>query len=260
MRRALRCIMRKAWVGLVIPLLLFAGWWEISASGIVKPYQLAGPPQVVRELISLGSDGTLWNDFSASAARVVIGFAIACAAACLLGTLVGLSPTAERLIDPTMQAVRAVPSLAWVPLILLWLGIGETPKITLVAIGAFFPIYVNLVAGIHNVDRKLVEVAQIFGVRGIERARRVILPAASPSLFVGMRIGFTQAWLFLVAAELIASTKGLGFLLVEGQQISRPDRILVAILLLALCGKVTESFMRAIEKRALRWTDVLRTA
>jgi sulfonate transport system permease protein len=251
---------RKAWLGLLVPVVLVGLWWGVVAVGLVAPYQLAPPPQVLREMIALAQDGTLWNDLVASVERVVSGFAIGCVLACALGTFVGLSRTAERVVDPTLQAIRAVPSLAWVPLILLWLGIGEPAKITLVAIGAFFPIYVNLVAGIHHVDRKLVEVAQIFGVRGLERARRVILPAASPSLFVGMRVGFTQAWLFLVAAELIASTKGLGFLLVEGQQISRPDRILVAIVLLALCGKITESIMRAIEKRALRWTDGLRAA
>jgi sulfonate transport system permease protein len=252
--------MRKILIALVVPVTLFAGWWAVTAFGLIKTYQLASPVQVASELVDLAQDGTLAGDLAASVWRVVIGFGVACALACVLGTLVGLSKTAERAIDPTLQAIRSVPSLAWIPLILLWLGIGETAKITLVGIGAFFPVYVNLVAGIHNVDRKLIEVAEVFGVRGIERARRVILPAASPSLLVGMRVGFTQAWLFLVAAELIASTKGLGYLLMQGQQITRPDQILVAILLLALCGKLTESGMRAFERRSLRWTDTLRTS
>jgi len=252
--------MRKFWLGLLVPLALLAFWWAITAFGIVKTYQLASPVQVARELVALFADGTLAGDLSASILRVICGFAIGCALACAIGVVVGLSRTAERIIDPTLQAIRAVPSLAWVPLILLWLGIGEEAKITLVAIGAFFPVYINFVAGIHNVDRKLLEVADVFGLSPVQRARRVVLPAASPGLLVGMRIGFTQAWLFLVAAELIASTKGLGYLLMQGQQITRPDQILVAILLLALCGKITESAMRAIEHRSLRWTDTLRTA
>ncbi len=252
--------MRRLWLSLIIPAALLAGWWAITALGIVKTYQLASPLQVARELVSLAQDGTLAGDLGASIARVVAGFAIGCILAVAIGILVGLSRTAERIIDPTLQAIRAVPSLAWVPLILLWLGIGEDAKITLVAIGAFFPVYINFVAGIHNVDRKLIEVADVFGLSRLERARRIVLPAASPGLLVGMRIGFTQAWLFLVAAELIASTKGLGYLLMQGQQITRPDQILVAILLLALCGKITESGMRAIEHRSLRWTDTLRTA
>ncbi len=252
--------MRRLWLSLIVPAALLAGWWAITALGVVKTYQLASPLQVTRELIALAQDGTLAGDLGASIVRVVAGFAIGCILAVAIGIVVGLSRTAERIIDPTLQAIRAVPSLAWVPLILLWLGIGETAKITLVAIGAFFPVYINFVAGIHNVDRKLIEVADVFGLSRIERARRIVLPAASPGLLVGMRIGFTQAWLFLVAAELIASTKGLGYLLMQGQQITRPDQILVAILLLALCGKITESGMRAIEHRSLRWTDTLRTA
>ena len=251
--------MRKLALYVAAPATLLGVWWAITASGLVKTYQLASPAQVWSELVSLAQDGTLLSDLTASAFRVVSGFAIGCGLACIIGCAVGLSKTVERSIDPTLQAVRAVPSLAWVPLILLWLGIGEVPKITLVAIGAFFPVYVNLVAGIHNVDRKLLEVAEVFGVRGFARAWRVVLPAASPGLLVGMRVGFTQAWLFLVAAELIASTKGLGYLLVQGQQTTRPDQILVAIVLLALCGKLTESGMRAIEHRSLRWTDTLRT-
>ncbi|MGA3037584.1 MAG: ABC transporter permease [Vulcanimicrobiaceae bacterium] len=252
--------MRRIWLGLIIPAALLAGWWAITALGVVKTYQLASPAQVARELVSLAQDGTLAGDLGASITRVVIGFAIGCALACSLGILVGLSRTAERIVEPTLQAIRAVPSLAWVPLILLWLGIGEDAKITLVAIGAFFPVYVNFVAGIHNVDRKLIEVAEVFGLSQVERAWRIVLPAASPGLLVGMRVGFTQAWLFLVAAELLASTKGLGYLLMQGEQITRPDEILVAILLLALCGKLTESSMRAIERRSLRWTDTLGTA
>ena len=251
--------MRKSLLSLIVPVALLAGWWAITAFGIVKTYQLASPAQAATELVSLARDGTLQSDVSASVERVVIGFVFAAALAFVLGSLVGLSRTAERIVDPTLQAIRAVPSLAWVPLILLWLGIGEPAKITLVAIGGFFPVYVNFVAGIHNVDRKLVEVADVFSIRGIERAWRVILPAASPALLVGLRVGFTQAWLFLVAAELLASTRGLGYLLMQGEQITRPDQILVAILLLALCGKLTESGMRAIERRSLRWTDTLGT-
>jgi sulfonate transport system permease protein len=144
-----------------------------------------------------------------------------------------------------------------VPLILLWLGIGETAKITLVAIGAFFPVYVALVSGIRGVDRKLVEVGTIFGLSRAALIVRVLVPATLPQLLVGARIGLTQAWLFLVAAELLAATNGLGFLLTDGQQTSRTDEIFVAILLFALCGKLSETIMRALEKRLAGWTDTV---
>jgi sulfonate transport system permease protein len=156
-----------------------------------------------------------------------------------------------------LQAIRAVPSLAWVPLILLWLGIGEPAKITLVAIGAFFPIYVALVAGIRGVDRKLVEVGHAFGLSRAALIARVLVPATLPQLLVGARIGLTQAWLFLVAAELLAATNGLGFLLTDGQQTSRTDEIFVAIVLFALCGKLSESGMRWLERRLVGWTDTV---
>lgn len=242
---------------LALPVTLLALWAFVTAAGIVKVYQLAAPAGVLGELTGLAQSGALWGHLGASFARVAAGFACAFLAAIALGTTVGLSRRVELALDPTLQALRAVPSLAWVPLLLLWLGIGETAKVTLIAIGAFFPIYVNLVAGIRGVDRKLVEVADVLGIRGFALARRVVLPAALPSLLVGARLGLTQAWLFLVAAELLASTRGLGFMLTEGQQISRTDEIIAAILLLAMCGKLSESAMRAIERRALYWTDGL---
>ncbi len=247
----------RAIAGLIIPAIAIAAWWWLTASGRVGPSQLASPAAVVAEIVSLAKTGVLWSDLGASIERVGLGFFAGLFAAVVLGTFVGLWPRGGDLVDPTLQALRAVPSLAWVPLLLLWLGIGENAKITLIAIGAFFPVYVSLVSGIRHVDRKLVEVARVLGVRGAALAVRVVLPAALPSLLVGARIGLTQAWLFLVAAELLAATRGLGFLLTEGQQISRTDEILGAIVLLALCGKLSESLMRGIEARALSWTDGL---
>ena len=242
---------------LVVPLALFAAWWAATASGAIKSYQLASPRDVVRELFELAQTGLLWRDLGASIERVALGFAIALFLALIVGSLVGGSRIAERALDPTLQAIRAVPSLAWVPLILLWLGIGETAKVTLVAIGAFFPIYVALVSGIHGVDRKLVEVGTIHGLSRTALITRVLVPATLPQLLVGARIGLTQAWLFLVAAELLAATSGLGFLLTDGQQTSRTDEILVAILLFAACGKLSETGMRQLEKRLVGWTDTV---
>ncbi len=250
--------MRKTLLASLVPAAILVLWIVAGRAHWFAPDQLAPPSRVLGELGSLWQRGLLQQDILASVIRVFSGFAIALVLAILVGTLVGLNATVDRAIDPTLQAIRSVPSLAWVPLLLLWLGIGEAAKITLIAIGAFFPIYVNLVAGIHGVDRKLVEVARVLGLHPVAIAVRVVLPAAVPSLLVGARIGLTQAWLFLVAAELLASTRGLGFMLSEGQQISRPDEILAAILLLAIFGKLCESGMRLIETRATAWTDGLR--
>jgi sulfonate transport system permease protein len=199
--------------------------------------------------------GDLWRHISASIARVLVGFAIGAAIAIVAGTAVGLSKTAEQLLDPTLQALRNIPSLAWVPFLLLWLGIDEAPKITLIAIGAFFPVYLNLISGIRQADRKLVEVGYVFGLRNMELVRQIILPSSMPYLLAGLRIGFGQAWLFLVAAELIASTRGLGFMLIDGQNSARPDIMLVSIIVLALLGKLSDSLLRVVERRALSWSD-----
>lgn len=244
-------------LALALPLTLVAAWFLITSAGGFKSYQFASPLDVWRELVTLAANGLLWKNLAASLERVALGFGFALCIAIVLASAVGLSRPLEKALDPTLQAIRSIPSLAWVPLLLLWLGIGETPKITLIAIGAFFPIYVNLVSGIRNVDRKLVEVGNVLGLGRFDLARRIVLPAALPSLLVGARIGLTQAWLFLVAAELLASTRGLGFMLTEGQQIARTDEIFTAIVLLALCGKLSESVMRAIEARLTRWTDGL---
>ena len=244
-------------IRLVVPLALIVAWATVTGAGWIKSYQLASPRDVVREVLELASTGALWHDLGASVSRVALGFAIALALALILGSLVGGNRRIEALLDPTLQAIRSVPSLAWVPLILLWLGIGEVAKITLVAIGAFFPIYVALVSGIRGVDRKLIEVGRSFGISQLALIARVLVPATFPQFLVGARIGLTQAWLFLVAAELLAASSGLGFLLTDGQQTSRTDEILVAILLFALCGKLTDSGMKLAEKRLVAWADVV---
>jgi sulfonate transport system permease protein len=248
------------WRALIVPVALLAAWLATTTFGHVFPaHQLPSPWQVVVTARELAADGELWRHVAASALRVAAGFACGAAAALAIGTLVGLSRGAEQLIDPSLQLVRNVPSLAWVPFLLLWLGIDEAPKITLIAIGAFFPVYLNLVTGIRQTDRKLVEVGYVFGLSRGQLIRRIILPSALPHLWTGLRIGLGQAWLFLVAAELIASTRGLGYLLIDGQTTARPNVMLVGILVLALLGKLSDSGLRAIERRALHWTDGLGT-
>ena len=142
-------------------------------------------------------------------------------------------------------------------LLLLWLGIDETSKVTMIAIGAFFPVYLALIAGIRNVDRKLIEVGEMYGFGTWDLARRIYMPAATPNLFTGLRTGLSVAWMFLVAAELLAATKGVGYLLMVGRETSRPDIVLAAILVLAIMGKLSDSILKFFETRALKWRDSL---
>lgn len=196
--------------------------------------------------------GELWTHLQASLVRVSLGYLVGSAAALALGSLVGLSTTARRLLGPTVAAFRTVPSLAWVPLLLLWFGIDETPKVLLVAIGAFFPVYTTTASALSHVDPQLLEVGRAYGRRGAVLLTTVMLPAAAPALLNGLRLGLANAWLFLVAAELIASSKGLGFLLIDSQNTGRTDVMLLAIVLLAALGKLSDAALGAVEKRMVR--------
>jgi len=215
------------------------------------------PPVVFESAQNMWARGLLQQDVMSTVARVLEGFAVGSVVAILLATLTGLWRKGEEAFEPTLQALRTVPTLAWAPLLLLWLGIDEPPKVALVAIGAFFPTYVNLVAGIKGVDRKLVEVARVYNLSDLEIARRVVLPASLPSLLTGLRLGATQAWLFVVVAEFFGAATGLGFRLTDSQQSTRVDLMFLAIVVLAILGKVTDSLIRMVERRMLSWQDTI---
>lgn len=238
--------------GALLPLLLLAVWQYVTSSGVVPPYQLPGPVSVWDAAVDLWQRGDLQTHVAISVQRVFIGFAIGASVALAVAAFVGLSRAGDVLLAPTLAAIRAVPSLAWVPLLILWFKIGEESKITLIAIGAFFPVYTTVAAALRHVDPHLVEAGRAFGLRGIALFRSVQLPAVVPSVMSGLRLGLAQAWLFLVAAELIASSMGMGFLLVDSQNNGRVDRILLAIVLLALIGKLTDSVVAVVEKQLLR--------
>lgn len=241
--------------GWVFPTLGLLAWEAAARGGYIAPNLLPAPSEVWRTVSDLSAGGKLFDHILASLARVAAGFGIGAVLAIIIGSVLGFSRTLAAYFDPTFQALRAIPSLAWVPLLLLWLGIDEAPKITLIAIGAFFPIYLALVAGIHNVDKKLVELGQVYGLSQFALIRRIIIPAALPYLFTGLRTGLSLSWMFLVAAELIAATRGLGYLLTDGREMARVDIVIAAIIILALLGKVSDSLMKMIEVRCLFWRD-----
>lgn len=245
---------RRALLGLLLPATALVAVELSVRGGLIPANLLPAPSQILDTLHDLGAQGLLGH-IGASTLRVAAGFAGGAALAVLLGAAVGLSRHAEALLDPTFQALRAIPSLAWVPLLLLWLGIDEAPKLVLIAIGAFFPVYMGVASGIRGVDRKLIEVARLYRLSNFALTRRVLLPAALPSILTGLRNGLSLAWMFMVAAELIAASKGLGYLLSDGRETSRADIVLAAIALLAILGKISDSLMAAIEKRSLAWRD-----
>jgi sulfonate transport system permease protein len=248
----LRAAAPRAAVGLVVPLLLLALWQLVTAAGLFSASQLPPPGDVARALGDLLRHGELWTHLQASLSRVLVGYLAGAGVALALGSLIGLSAVARGLLAPSVAALRTVPSLAWVPLLLLWFGIDEAPKVLLVAIGAFFPIYTTTASALAHVDPQLLEVGRAYGRHGASLLASVMLPAAAPELVNGLRLGLANAWLFLVAAELIASSKGLGFLLIDSQNTGRTDVMLLAIVLLAGLGKLSDAALGALERRMVK--------
>ncbi len=239
-------------LGLIVPALILLAWHLSTASGFFRPSQLPSPASVLAAAVDLVERGQLATHILISTQRVVLGFLIGSVLGVLAGALLGLSRIADVLLTPTVGALRAVPSLAWVPLLVLWIGINEDSKVTLISIGAFFPVFTTLYLGLRHVDRNLVEAARAFGLNGVRLLTTVQLPAVVPALFSGLRLALAQSWLFLVAAELIASSMGLGFLLTDSQQTGRVDRIILAIILLAVIGKTTDALLGIAERWAVR--------
>lgn len=243
--------------GLALPVVLLLLCEILVKNGVIEPYLLPAPSSLWQSFIEL-SEGELWQHIWTSTWRVFLGFFIGSGLALIFALLVGLNEQAEAFLEPTFSAIKSIPSLAWIPLLLLWLGIDESSKITLIAIGAFFPTYTNTVAAIQGVDRKLIEVAQVYRLKYLRQIREIILPAASPGILTGLRNSLSLAWMFMIAAELIAATQGIGYLLSDGRETSRPDIVIIAIILLALLGKITDSLMKYLEQYLLRWRDVVK--
>lgn len=242
-------------LGLVLPLALAISW-EVAVRMGWSNGRLVPPPSVIGvNLWELARSGELWTHAQATLLRVVLGFGLGVAAGTLLGAIAGYSALTRTLVDPTLQALRAIPSIAWVPLFILWLGIFEASKITLIAVGVFFPVYLGVMGAILSVDRKIVEVGRAFRLSGPALIRRILLPAVLPAYVVSLRSGLGLGWMFVVAAEFMGASEGLGYLLIDGQQLGKPAQILAAIIIFAVLGKTTDWLLTSGTAPFLRWED-----
>lgn len=254
--RAARARLRLA--GLLVPVLLAVLWEVLVRAGIANG-RLMPPPSVVgATLWQLAVSGELATHAAATLWRVLAGFGLGAAAGTLLGALTGALPIARGLLDPTLQALRSIPSIAWVPLFILWFGIFEASKIALIAVGVFFPVYLGVAAAILAIDRKIVEVGRVFRLGRAAMVRRVLLPAILPDWFTALRGGLGLGFMFVVAAEIMGASEGLGYLLVDGQQLGRPDTIIAAIIAFAVLGKLADGLLLAITRPFLAWQDTAR--
>lgn len=239
------------------PLLLVLLWEAASMAGLISPRTLAAPSTVLATAWELLLSGELPHHLLVSLGRVALGLGIGVTVGAALALVAGLSRLGEEIVDAPLQMLRTLPFLALVPLFILWFGIGEVPKIALVALGTTFPVYLTLFAGIRGVDPKLVEAGRVFGLDRRGMVRHVVLPGALPSGLVGLRYALGTAWLSLVIAEQINATAGIGFLINDARDFLRTDVIVVGLLVYALLGLGADALMRAVERRALSWRPAL---
>jgi sulfonate transport system permease protein len=242
---------------LVLPLTILVLWEAIARTGLVPAYNFPPPSAVLSTLIELARSGMMFKHLWISAVRVLFGFLIGAGFGTVLGALTGFSAKWREVCDGTMQSLRSIPIIAWVPLFILWLGIDEAPKISLIAIGAFFPVYLNLFTAIRGVDRKLIEVGRANRMTGWRLVRSVMLPAALPAYFVGLRTGLGLSWMFVAAAELLGASSGIGYMLLEAQNLGRPAVVIASMILFGICGKATDLILAATSTQLLHWQDTV---
>lgn len=254
-RREARPLSRRAFVAIswLAPIIVIALWEALARSGFLSPHVLPAPSKVLGTAADLIAEGKLIGDLGTSLLRAATGFAIGGSIGFILGTVVGFSRLAEALLDRSIQMIRAIPFLAILPLVIVWFGVDEGGKIFLVSLGVMFPIYINTVLGIRQVDPKLVELGRVAGLSDWGLVRNIILPGALPSILAGVRYALAISWLALVVAETIATSSGIGFLAMDAREFLRTDVIVLAIVIYAGIGVLSDAIARALERKLLAW-------
>lgn len=244
------------WVkGLGLPFVIIAVWQIAGSMEIVSATVLPTPLVILLTFKDLIVSGELFVHLKISVYRAAAGFLSGAGLGLLIGLLVGFSRKTEHYIDPSLQMLRTVPHLAVTPLFILWFGFDETSKILLIALGAFFPVYINTFLGIRGVDSKLFDVAKVLEFPWYRQMTKLILPAALPSILLGIRLSLGIAWLGLVVAELMGSSEGIGYMIMDARQFSQTNKVFVGIIIFAVVGKLTDSFVRFLERKLLKWRN-----
>ena len=238
---------------------LGAALWEAAARYGWMNLRLMPPPsRIALTLVALARTGELATHVMATLTRVLVGFTAGAMVGTLMAAFTGASAMVRQILDPTIQAIRAIPSIAWVPLFILWFGIFEASKIALIAVGVFFPVYLGVLGAVLSVDRKIVEVGRVFGLGPFGLARRVLLPSVLPAWVTALRAGLGLGFMFVVAAEIMGASEGVGYLLLDGQQLGKPEQILAAIVVFAVLGKLADAVLVLAAAPLLRWQDLSR--
>jgi sulfonate transport system permease protein len=244
--------------GFVLPFALLIGWWFVTWQGIISESFLPAPGKVFEAFIFLLNSGDLSFNLELSLARVIKGFLLGSSLGFILGTLMGLSRIIEKLVGPFFHAIRQVPLLGWIPIIIIGFGIGEIAKVVFISISAFYPLVLNTFQGIRSVKKEYIEVAQVFEYNKVKLLRKVIFPGAIPSIFTGIRFSLSISWMMVVAAELFTSTAGgIGNMMNEAREQHRIDILMVGIIVIGIVGFVMNKLAGMLENYFLRWKKKL---
>ncbi len=228
-------------------------WQILCQAGFIKPIVLPAPVKVAQTFGEQLSSGQLAKHIGISILRVLEGFGAAALSGIVIGVGVGLSAKLDRLTAFFIQMTKPIPPIAWIPLAILWFGIGEPSKVFIIFVGTFFPIVVNVIDGIRQTDYKLVELARILEISRKRFIWKVVLPGALPSIMTGLRVGLGMAWMCVVAAELIAATQGIGYLIMDGRQLSQPEVVIVGMITIGVIGKLMDDLLKKLEQKLIGW-------
>jgi sulfonate transport system permease protein len=242
----------------LIPASLITLWIVLSQAGLLKDSLFPNSGKVLKTFLRMLRDGLLFEYLLVSARRALTGFFLGGGIGFLLGLSNGLSQRSDAFLDTTLQMFRNIPNLALMPLLILWCGIGEETKVIMVAIATFFPLYVNTKHGIRSIDKGLIEMGKVYGLKGFALFRHVIFPGATSSVLVGVRYALGIMWLVMIAAESLAADSGIGFMATRGRELFQMDIIILSIILYAILGKLSDTIAKFIEHRLLRWNPEFR--
>jgi len=246
---------KSALRGSFLPVVVLIAWQSLGSAGILPAQLFSSPLLIVTTFIDLVQSGEMGMHLQISLTRALLGFAFGGFLGLLLGVIVGMQKKSEEYLNPSIQMLRTVPLLAITPLFIMWFGFGELSKVLLIALGAFFPLYLQTFLGLRNVDKKLYDVARILEFSRLEQITKLMIPAALPNILLGIRLALSAAWMCLVVAELLGADRGVGFMIQDARSFMQTDVVFVGIIIFALAGKISDSFVRFLENHLLKWQD-----
>lgn len=238
---------------LALPVCILIIWECADLAGILKPYTMPALKKIVTTTVQYIQNGKLLTNIGVSMLRVLEGFFIALISGLVLGISASVYPRFETFTDLVIQIVRPIPPIAWIPLAILWFGIGESSKIFIIFLGAFFPIFINTVDGVKSIDKKFLELGEVYEVPRIKLITGIVIPGALPSIMTGIRLGIGSAWVCVVAAEMIGAVSGVGYMLSDGRSLSRPDIVIIGMLIVGIVGKLMDDLLLYLREKLIKW-------